>query len=299
MALHLQDVYYSFEELNTELERLHELRSQTISQLRIIIKDLHKHHLNVNISKVVGSSVGIFGGVLSIVGLALIPVSAGASIGLTIAGSATAAAGGITATGAGATEFVISKKKMSKAQAAIDADRAQVEVVLEKWQKFERLSQKATTEIEEARECKEEETNIFMEKLKGAWSLFKRISESKVAESAIFMWSIISLGKCAFRMAAAAWDVGQVIFLGVEEFARSNKWIAQLIIRCIGPFGYLLFDALFCAIGLVMDITTLIYTLYDICRGSKSKPALKLQEKVDELEAEQKTWEQVFLQDKL
>ena len=115
----------------------------------------------------------------------------------------------------------------------------------------------------------------------------------------MFMLTIFSLGMSATRLLSAAWDVGQVIYLGVEEFARTSKELcaARHAINCYGRFWYIVLDRFLLVIDLLIDIATLLHTLYDMSLGSKSKPALELEKKVNQLEAEQKMWAEIFLQD--
>ena len=67
--------------------------SGRITRMQKFLNDLEENAVQLDrmrkgskISSVAGSSVGAVGGVLSIVGLALIPVTAGVSLGLTMAG---------------------------------------------------------------------------------------------------------------------------------------------------------------------------------------------------------------------
>ena len=121
--------YEQFDELEAELTTLVQLRRETIQELLQIASKLDKHHKNVNISKMVGSSVGIIGGVTGIVGLGLIPVSFGISAIVAGVGAGVAALGGITSSGADVAEFGITRKLVAKAQKAIDADKRQCEKV--------------------------------------------------------------------------------------------------------------------------------------------------------------------------
>ena len=125
----LEAAYQCREELKNKIQDLMIVRSNTISKLNEIIKELHKTHHDVNISKVVRSSVGIAGGVLSLIGMVGAPFTLGSSLALSAVGSGLAAAGGVTTTGATVAEFCISKSKMSEVQAAISADNSKVKEV--------------------------------------------------------------------------------------------------------------------------------------------------------------------------
>uniref|UniRef100_A0A8B9GVY5 Si:ch73-233k15.2 n=1 Tax=Astyanax mexicanus TaxID=7994 RepID=A0A8B9GVY5_ASTMX len=82
---------------------------QFLSDLEESAVQLDKMKLGSSISTVAGSSVGIAGGVLSIVGLALAPVTAGASLALTLTGVGLGVTSGVNSLVTGITEMAVNK----------------------------------------------------------------------------------------------------------------------------------------------------------------------------------------------
>lgn len=82
---------------------------RTIIWLSSQIETCKLHRKNVNISNLVGSSMGIFGGSLAIVGTVLIPFSFGASTPLIFAGMGIAIPGATVTVGSSITEAVLTK----------------------------------------------------------------------------------------------------------------------------------------------------------------------------------------------
>ena len=283
----LEEAYHCCEELRNKIQILFDKRTRTILKLNEIIVELNETHHNVNISKVVGSSVGLAGGVVSVFGIALAPFSFGTSLGLTIVGSGIAATGGLVTTGAGLAETLISKSKTTEAQAAISADNLQVEAVKKQFELFERVSEKITKAIEECRP----HNNTFLGMLKHAWDDFK---QCKLGSAAIFLWYLLNLGKGALRAVAAGWDLFQLLLYGAERFV-TECWIATKITRLVATNAFKTLDMVFLAIGLVLDLYTLISTIIDMTNGSKSEVAMKLQDHIDALKTEQRFWDELFL----
>ena len=233
----LQEAYHCYEELRNKIQHLFDKRVLTITKLNEIIEELHETHHNVNISKVVGSSVGIFGGALSFLGVVLTPVSFGTSLGLTIVGSGIAATGGLVTTGAGLAETIISKSKMNEAQDAISADSSQVEAVKKQFELFERISEKIMNAIEKCQSS----NDSFLERLQRAWDDFKQCN---LYSAGLFLWYIFSLGKGAIRVVAAGWDLFQLLLYGAERFV-AECWIATRITRLVATNAFKTLDMAF------------------------------------------------------
>uniref|UniRef100_A0A8C5NEZ7 Si:ch73-233k15.2 n=1 Tax=Gouania willdenowi TaxID=441366 RepID=A0A8C5NEZ7_GOUWI len=86
-----------------------------LQQLEETAVQLSRMHTGAKISSVAGSSVGLVGGVMSIVGLALIPVTFGASLALTMTGVGLGIASGVNSAVTIATEIGVNKTQNKKA----------------------------------------------------------------------------------------------------------------------------------------------------------------------------------------
>ncbi|XP_065129895.1 apolipoprotein L2-like [Paramisgurnus dabryanus] len=89
---------------------------QFLSDLEESAVQLDRMKMGGSISTVAGSSVGIAGGVLSIVGIALAPVTVGVSLALTFAGLGLGVASGVNSLVTGITESVVNNYHYKRAQ---------------------------------------------------------------------------------------------------------------------------------------------------------------------------------------
>uniref|UniRef100_A0A3Q3FZX0 Apolipoprotein L n=1 Tax=Labrus bergylta TaxID=56723 RepID=A0A3Q3FZX0_9LABR len=88
---------------------------QSLDGLEEIAVQLDSMNKGAKISSVVGSSVGAVGGVLSIIGLALIPVTAGLSLGFTMSGMGLSITSGVNGLVTTATELGVNTTQRKKA----------------------------------------------------------------------------------------------------------------------------------------------------------------------------------------
>uniref|UniRef100_A0A3Q3LUT0 Apolipoprotein L n=1 Tax=Labrus bergylta TaxID=56723 RepID=A0A3Q3LUT0_9LABR len=88
---------------------------QSLDGLEEIAVQLDSMNKGAKISSVVGSSVGAIGGVLSIIGLALIPVTAGVSLALTMTGIGLSVTSGVNGVVTTATELGVNSTQQKKA----------------------------------------------------------------------------------------------------------------------------------------------------------------------------------------
>jgi len=87
---------------------------RSLTDLEASAVQLDRMNTGAKISSVAGSSVGAVGGVLSIVGLALIPVTAGVSLALTLTGVGMGVTSGVNGAVTAATEIGVNRKHQKK-----------------------------------------------------------------------------------------------------------------------------------------------------------------------------------------
>ncbi|XP_069831661.1 apolipoprotein L4-like [Dendropsophus ebraccatus] len=108
------------------LAQLIETTKSCILEMTIIANELDRFHRGATIASVTGSSFGIAGGILTIVGLALIPVTLGASLIVSGVGVGVAVAGGVTGAGASIADIVNIRQKTTRVQEIVDRFNAEM-----------------------------------------------------------------------------------------------------------------------------------------------------------------------------
>lgn len=82
--------------LNLDFDTKHQSLTGQIEKLTTITNELESMHKNTTVGSLTGATMGAAGGIASIAGLALAPVTLGVSLGLTAVGSVLGVAGGAT-----------------------------------------------------------------------------------------------------------------------------------------------------------------------------------------------------------
>ncbi|GLD73057.1 uncharacterized protein AKAME5_002438200 [Lates japonicus] len=147
------------------------------------------------ISSVAGSSVGAVGGVLSIVGLALIPVTFGMSSGLLIAGISLGVTSGVNSAVTTVTEIGVNRKHQKKAS--------------EVFQSF-------MEDVQSLQGCMEEVTRQTVAKMEAS-EIDVVVGVGKVLHKAR------AIGKAAGRVASDIPDIGQAAVKGPLALSKSAR----------------------------------------------------------------------------
>ncbi|XP_034566633.1 uncharacterized protein apol isoform X2 [Notolabrus celidotus] len=120
---------------------------QSLDELEATAVQLDSMNKGAKISSVVGSSVGAVGGILSIIGLALIPVTLGASLGLTMAGVGLSVTSGVNGVVTTATELGVNTTQQKKAREVFQRFMEDVQSLQER---LEEVSSQTVARIEES-----------------------------------------------------------------------------------------------------------------------------------------------------
>lgn len=298
----LLNVRDCFDELYTEQEKAVQKRQLTIEGLNEIAQKLDKRHFDVNISKLVGSSVGIVGGTVAVAGAIAAPFTAGISLILGAVGGGVAALGGFITGGADVTEIVLKWHGLKKAQHALDEDQKQCDKLMKLWEKYKEMSEEAVNEIEAAKDPE-------LLPLKKSWEQWVNEMKADFAEkfprawkAACFFWEALSfikhctkVGWTVFKQMTSLCDIAVVIVRGMEGAVKSStKTLAKVVIRIIGTRGWMVLDGLLSVVGVGIDLYVLIRTAIDVHKGSHSDAANKLRKLVKQLQEEESTWKQIL-----
>eukprot|EP01112_Ceratiomyxa_fruticulosa_P017752 TRINITY_DN5595_c0_g1_i1.p1 TRINITY_DN5595_c0_g1~~TRINITY_DN5595_c0_g1_i1.p1 ORF type:complete len:283 (+),score=55.59 TRINITY_DN5595_c0_g1_i1:99-947(+) len=111
------------------IERWIENRRNIIELCKKTVLELNDLHVKINITKLSGNSVSLLGGILGIVGIALSPVTLGASLGLTISGAVIGGAGGLTSTVGSVIEIRKQKESLAKLSKLLGEDSVELKEI--------------------------------------------------------------------------------------------------------------------------------------------------------------------------
>ncbi len=111
-------------------------RIQCIRNISYIADEIERHNRNANIVRLQTVGLGIVSGVLGIAGIALAPVTAGASVGLTIAGLVVGVSAAATSGRASIAEVAFLRKKKKEANECFENHKKNTANLVELIQKF-------------------------------------------------------------------------------------------------------------------------------------------------------------------
>lgn len=150
-------------------------RNELVSTLTSVAEEIDRHHHNVNIASLTGTSSSIAGGTAAIAGLVLSPFTGGLSVALTAGGLVGTVAGSATTLGANIAEVYLTKELIERARRVLETDATYTEALKAAFHELVIHESEVVTILEE---LKEESFTLDLQKLLKA-DPFKRDSQKR------------------------------------------------------------------------------------------------------------------------
>ena len=235
-----------------EFPRVKQQLEDSIAKLHALADKVDKVHRDCTISSVVANSAGAVSGVLTILGLALAPVTAGISLGLSATGLGLGAAAAVTSVSTSIVEHV------SRSSAETEASRLVPTNVNEEGA-FAEVLQKNTTQIVSS-------TKNFIQALQGIGKNVRAIKLAKVNPH---------LASHAKRFTTT----GRVSFQGGKQVQRAFGGTALAMTKSARIMG-----AATAGVALLMDVALLVKEAKHLHEGAKTESAERMRQLAAELQ---------------
>ncbi|XP_044037294.1 uncharacterized protein LOC122868916 isoform X1 [Siniperca chuatsi] len=245
---------------------------------------LDRMNKGAKISSVAGSSVGAIGGVLSIVGLALIPVTAGVSLALTMTGVGMGITSGVNSAVTTATEIGVNRKHQKKASEVFQSFMEDVQILQDCLEEVtNQIAKKETSRIGVAVGvgkvlCKAAAVGKGIDSLADAASAFKLLKNEELITNAGKV--VAEEGKTLRnvpRLASDIPDIGQAAVKGPLALSKSAR------------AGFIAVNALF--IG--MDIFFICKDSISLAKGSETEVSQFIRARSALWRSEMDSWQKI------
>ena len=260
-----------------------EEREKCIREILGLAYNIDFHHRNINIAQLPTCAIGIVGGVMTITGLALIPVTFGASLGLTIAGAIVGGGATVAGVANAGTDIGVRIHRTTKAKKCVDEHKKAT-------QAMETTVNKLLCLSDDAAELATDD----------ALALAEGISVRNVAEVpryvAVGLKNAVSIVNIVIRTipkaakslhllrkgfgitAAASASSMRTVDVAADVVAGAVKVVASTAFNVLG--------FMFSAIGVAADLFTAGVAIYNLAKGSKTSSAKALRKVASELTEE-------------
>ena len=259
------------EELKEALVEWISKRGHTREKLEELASKLHEHHRNVNISTITGASMGTVGGILSIAGLIAAPFTFGAGIIVSLIGAGIGGAGALVLSGSKAVEIILTKLGLKEVLLAIDEDRDACTNLQQRLDSLESF----ISELAGSGFLKPvQDDAVLMRELeaRGFGFLHRLFSEDHMTSTG----EKVEFGARFFRAFSSAATVSASAFAMARSAALAGTRVAHIA-------GSVVSAAL-----LPLDITLLVKSSLELCRGSTTKAVEDIRKILEELECPDK-----------
>lgn len=253
---------------------------QFLNELEENAVQLDRMNKGAKISSVAGSSVGAVGGVLSIIGLALIPVTAGVSLALTMTGVGMGITSGVNSAVTTATEIGVNRKHQKKASEVFQSFMKDVQILQDC---LDDVIKRETDKIDEAIGvgkvlCKAVVIGNGIDALVDAASAAKMLRSEELIVSA---GKVVAQEGKAFRnvprVASEVPDIGQVAVKGPLALSKSAR------------AGLIAANALF----LGLDIFFICKDSIGLAKGSESEVSQFIRARATLWSSEMDSWQKI------
>ena len=262
-------------------------RRNVIKAINELADNIEWHHRNISAVQIPTSLFGIAGAVMTITGLALIPVTFGASLGLTIAGAAVGVSAGVTGVTTSVTDLGIAISRSKKAKSIVEEHKASTEEMVKianavldnSLEVCQLATPKSLSVLKETfiRNGGQFAHNAILSMKTGAivgLSLIKTIP--KAARSLTHL-------RKGFGVAATA---GTSTFRTFEMAATDSASGAVRVVATTTGKALTICGFVFSAIGIAVDVVSIAVASYDLAKGSKTSVSKQLRNVASQLEKE-------------
>ncbi|XP_053112308.1 apolipoprotein L2-like [Hemicordylus capensis] len=242
-----------------------EVIEMCICCLRETADSIDKTHKDCTIANITASSAGASSGILTILGLSLAPVTAGASLILTITGASIGAAAAVTGISASISERVINSKKSERSRQLIS--------------KCEESLNKCKKSLAMLIGCSEKDfdsefspVSKLANGIRSVWRIAANAKALKVAQANPAL-------KILAKEATAAGGITRASLKGVQEVEEAFKGTALAMTkgtRVLGAVGAGLF--------LAVDAYFIVQDAIHLVKGGKAEEAAKIRDQANRLE---------------
>lgn len=241
------------------------MRTDTIKTLKSKKEKVVQVTRDSRISRIFGASAGITGGVMSIVGFGLVPVTLGVSLIIAGLGGGLALLGGLTSLGAVLADTVVSNRELSNAQECLTIDKQLCQVINNLQIELETI------------------TNILAEKLPNA-------SRESIAIA------FLSGSQSALRLSSIAAKAG-VSGAKIAEIAATTSLDSSIMVLRVASAatkGIAIAGGVVSALVLPLDIYELVVNSYKIHKKKDTNVSTWIQDQIDKMEEQQMQVEELL-----
>ncbi|KAE8604827.1 hypothetical protein XENTR_v10014845 [Xenopus tropicalis] len=280
---------------------------ECISLLYHIADCIEKVHKDTTIANIAGSTAGIAGGITAIVGLALIPVTLGASVIVSAVGGAVAAAGGLTGAGSSIVDFFYIKKQCSEAEKILKAFMNDVKCIKDylsnidiQLEAIKSLFGENTSEYSRFTNYLlkfylplKEESLLFISENEGFNALKQFADLFNFKTLTALVPSLIETAAQAGSSGAKAASSGAQAASRGAQIASSEAQIASsgVVVVSSAAKAAVIASGVFVALGLVIDIVFLVKNSKHLHEGAKTAQAAAIRSIASALEKDSKAFE--------